>query len=669
MPITRFLSVQLVGYLILGILLSHFFKPSFTIVLGLTSFSFLGFASSYYLSRKKAKTFYYLFFVLSAISVGLLAYFNSFSSNSKNHFAHFITDKEQSWHLSITQVLKPNAYSQQYIADVKNLHTNSVQGKLLLSFKKAEDPVLDIDNQLNVFAQANLLSPPLYPAAFNYKKYMHLKNIDYKINVKKGHFWIGTSMTTSLRGWAAKSRSYLLKNINTSVFGTDELAVIQALLLGQRQQLSADINEQYQKAGAIHLLAVSGLHIGIILVLLKWVLSPLAYLKNGKTYILSISLLFLWMYAVLAGLSPSIIRATTMFSFLTFAYYSNRITNTYNILALSAFFTLTIAPLMLFQVGFQLSYAAVLAIVICFPKINAWYNPKNKTLKYSWQLLAVSLSAQIGVLPLSLFYFHQFPGLFFISNLLIIPAMGFVLASGFIVLFLAAFNLLPQFIAVTYNSIIWTINNIVGHIAAQEAFVFSNISFNWVSLILAYVLVICFIRLLYNWGFNRLKSLLVVLLFFQLYYMGLLWQHKQQKALYIWHQNKSSVLVAHNGLKATVYTNDSIKISGFKNYGIHHQIEKIDKDSLFNSYRIQNKHLYIINSTAIYPPVKHKNLIVLLSRSPKINLDQLIDSLQPKTIIADASNYPSFIKRWKKTCAKRKLPFHYTGEKGVYVLE
>ena len=255
------------------------------------------------------------------------------------------------------------------------------------------------------------------------------------------------------------------------------MGIIQALLLGQRNSISTETYDNYKDAGAVHILAVSGLHIGILLLLLQFLFRPLEILPKGRTIKLVVIVLLLWCFAFLAGLSASVVRAVTMFSFVAYALYLNRPSNTFNILALSMFFILLLFnPMLLFQVGFQMSYAAVFSIVWIYPMLQRFWTPKNSVLQKIWQLLSVSIAAQLGVLPISLFYFHQFPGLFFISNLLIVPFLGLLLGMGILVMVLALLDILPDFLVLWYNRIISLMNSVVEWVAQQEAFIFKNIS-------------------------------------------------------------------------------------------------------------------------------------------------------------------------------------------------
>ncbi|TYA81458.1 ComEC/Rec2 family competence protein, partial [Seonamhaeicola marinus] len=230
--------------------------------------------------------------------------------------------------------------------------------------------------------------------------------------------------------------------------------IINALFLGQRQNIDRAIYTNYTNAGAIHILAVSGLHVGIIFLILNFLFKPIERLKKGYLIKTIFLLTTLWGFAVIAGLSASVTRAVTMFSIVAIAVNLKRPTNVYNTLAISIFVILLFKPLFIFDVGFQLSFLAVFAIVAIEPMLNKLWKPKNKLLKIYWQTLTVTISAQFGIIPISLFYFHQFPGLFFISNLVIIPLLGFILGFGILIILLASINVLPQFLADAFGFII-----------------------------------------------------------------------------------------------------------------------------------------------------------------------------------------------------------------------
>ena len=155
--------------------------------------------------------------------------------------------------------------------------------------------------------------------------------------------------------------------------------------------------------------------------------------------------MLLWCFALIAGMSASVVRAVTMFSFVAVGLsFKRRKTILFSLIS-SAFLLLLVKPMFLFDVGFQLSYLAVFGIVWVQPKLANLFNCKYWFFRKVWSMCSVSIAAQMGVLPLSLYYFHQFPGLFFLSNVLIIPFLGAILMGGILVIILALSNMLPPF--------------------------------------------------------------------------------------------------------------------------------------------------------------------------------------------------------------------------------
>jgi competence protein ComEC len=360
-----------------------------------------------------------------------------------------------------------------------------------------------------------------------------------------------------------------------------------------------------------------------------------------------------------------------MFSFVAYAIYLNRPTSTFNILALSMFFVLlTYDPMLLFQVGFQLSYAAVFSIFWLFPKFQHLWNPENMILKKCWQLVSISLAAQIGVLPISLFYFHQFPGLFFISNLLIVPFLGLILGIGFLIIALMLLDILPNSLTEIYNKLIYFMNSIIEWVAQQESFIFKDIPFDSFKLVLSYLLIFALVYSLTRKKFKNILAAALCIIAFQLWLIFSAVKKGREQKIMVLHKTGTSALLYKKGNYLEVNCKDSVAVINLvKNIVVEENIQKVNYKTLKNSYRIKGQSLLILNRPEIIFQKFQKIDYVLLGNSPKINLNRFLDSIQPTSIIADGSNYRSDIERWKKSCSNRKLPFYYTGVKGAFILE
>jgi competence protein ComEC len=671
MKLLAFIPIKLTLLLILGILIGYFFSfDSVHLLIGTISLFIL--LSVVFIFEKKTKT--KLFGLVAAaafISLGIYSYTSAQPINSANHYTKITSQKDGAWTLKINEVLKPNQYSHRYFAKVMSIGDEKVTGTLLITipYDSTITP-LQVDDEFLTFAHIQAINEPLNPHQFNYKKYLENLGVYHQMRIVPNQIIKSKNPKSSLIGIASKARDNIIKKLKKENFGADELGVIQALLLGQRSDISKETYTNYQKAGAIHILAVSGLHIGILLLIIQFLLSPLRRIPKGRTIILILSVLLLWGFAFLAGLSASIIRATTMFTFVAYALYLNRPSNSFNILALSVLFILLfINPNLLFQVGFQMSYAAVFAILWIFPLLKKLWFPKNKIVRYFWQLLCVSIAAQLGVLPISLYYFHQFPGLFFISNLIIVPALGIILGMGILVIFLSLLNWLHPQLVWFYNGIINLMNNLIGWIAKQESFIFSSISFDFAQLILFFIAIVLLVNACTLFTYKRVSLFLISLLSFQCYISYQKLEASKSTEAIVLHQTKNSILINRSG-RHLIILSSSAKMANnlILDYQTAERIESTQFDSLKNSYSLKDGTLLVLDSAAIY--FKSASIEkILLTQSPKINLERLIDKINPKEIIADGSNYRNYIDRWRMTCLKNKIPFHYTGEKGAYYFE
>ncbi|WP_282113180.1 ComEC/Rec2 family competence protein [Maribacter stanieri] len=670
MKLLAFIPIRLTLLLIVGILIGHYFSFNPTHLLFTTLFLFVLLARIFVFEKNTKSILFGAIATLSFILLGIYSYTAAQPINNPSHYSKYTQAKDALWGLKIKEILKPNQFSNRYFATVEGIDDKKFSGNLLITIPRDSTyQTLNVDDELLTYADIQSIPNPLNPHQFKYKKYLENLGVYHRMNITPGTFVKIKNSRATLIGTAAKARNYIIKKLDQENFGADELSVIQALLLGQRSDISEETYTNYQKAGAVHILAVSGLHIGILLLLIQFLLSPLQYFPKGRTITLILSVLLLWTFAFIAGLSASIIRATTMFTFVAYALYLNRPSNTFNILALSILFILLfINPNLLFQVGFQMSYAAVFAILWIFPLLKKLWFPKNKIIRYFWQLLCVSVAAQLGVLPISLYYFHQFPGLFFISNLVIIPALGVILGMGILVIFFTLLNWLPSQLVWFYNEVIVLMNSLIAWVAKQENFIFSAISFDFIQLVLAILVLVMGIELCTKFNYKRIIFFLISILCFQGWTVYQNFESNKKSEILVLHQTRKSIIINRNGNNLSIITNkNNTPDYLISDYKTAERIDNVKFDTLNNSYNFLDKSLLIIDSTGIYR--KSTSNRILLTQSPKINLDRLIDSLMPNEIIADGSNYKSYVNRWKATCIKNKIPFHYTGEKGYYNFE
>ncbi len=373
-------------------------------------------------------------------------------------------------------------------------------GKVLLYFEKDSlAQQLRFGDQVLFQGRLNELNAPQNPFEFDYKNYLNLQAVYAQAYLSSSQWkLIGRQSGFSLKAWSAGVRRYLLGVINGWPLSQNEQAVTKALLLGYRYDISDNLLQAYSAAGATHVLAVSGLHVGIVYMLTYYLLFFLQKLPRGPLIRTLILLFLLWAYALITGLSPSVVRAATMFSFVAVGTAFKRSTSIYNTLLASAMILLIVKPTYLFEVGFQLSYMAVLGIVWLQPKFEALIRPRGWVVKQIWTITTVSLAAQIATFPLGLYYFHQFPALFLVSNLVVIPLVTLLMYTGLVTLVLSACGWLVVPLVAVYNALLKLMNQSVEWVEGWTFFLIDQIHISRVELVLVYV----FLGYMFTWLFK-----------------------------------------------------------------------------------------------------------------------------------------------------------------------
>lgn len=284
---------------------------------------------------------------------------------------------------------------------------------------------------LFAYCQLQPTEAPKNPYQFDYQNYLSLQEIHATALLGKNTAiekrpFVGFSVFE----YTQAIRDYCFEVFDKFQFSQSDQALLAALLLGDKSELSDETIQQFSSAGAMHVLAVSGLHVGIFYLVIQFLLSFLGESTTARITRVLVQLAFLWGYALLTGLTPSVTRSATMFSFVAVGQAMQSRTSIYNSIAVSALLLLVVNPFTLFEVGFQLSYAAVLGIIAFHKPIYSWFRSSNRILDYCWNISAVSISAQLATFPLGLLYFHSFPNYFLVSNLVVINCAALILYSA-----------------------------------------------------------------------------------------------------------------------------------------------------------------------------------------------------------------------------------------------
>jgi competence protein ComEC len=341
----------------------------------------------------------------------------------------------------------------------------------------------------------------------------------------------------------------------------ENLAVAKAIILGDKSMLDSETKNSFSATGAMHVLAVSGLHIGLILQILMEIAKFFSRFISRKRAVLSI-LILLWIYSILTGFSPSVIRSIFMFTILVLAQFFGKEQNNINSLFFSAFVLLLFQPMFLFDIGFQLSYLAMVGIYTLYRPIESWYQPKNKIIRYFWQGTAVGLAAQCMTVPLTLYYFHQFPNYFAIANLGLMVVSGLVLGLGialFALHFIPLIGKLTGFLLmISIAGMLWFIQW-VEHLPGAVAYGF-NLPFILVPIIsfLTFILVkITANRLIWKITAVAFSISLILVIYDR-------WNSLNESHICVLNQNKLSLIVKSNNQLICLYNDDIQNLNKIK---------------------------------------------------------------------------------------------------------
>ena len=322
------------------------------------------------------------------------------------------------------------------------------------------------------------------------EKYLKSKDIQMSCYLPKtGWQRCGKSRRFSLVRLAHEVQKNLVNVFRTYGVEGDELSVMSALTIGDKTLLDRDLKASYSVAGASHILAVSGLHVGVVYWVFVTLLSQIIRGERLRKVRSVLALLALWSYTFITGLSPSVVRASIMLSMVSFAQLVDRKSVTLNTVFASAFMMLLFRPAYLFDVGFQLSYTAVLSILLFQEKIYLVIMCKNNFIDKLWSLLSVTLAAQLGTMPLTLYYFHQFSNYFWLSGFVVIPLSSVIIYLSIGLWMMQWWTWLGGWMTEALKLVTWMMNSFVRWVETCGDAVTEGIEFKGADLLFAYLLI------------------------------------------------------------------------------------------------------------------------------------------------------------------------------------
>ncbi|MCH7412868.1 ComEC family competence protein [Belliella sp. R4-6] len=468
--------------------------------------------------------------------------------NQKNHLIHF--EGQGKFYLAVALANddpKPNSIANRVkvisIMDSLGQKLN-LSGEVIIYHKS--DQIIIPGDLMIISGMPQLISGPKNPSEFNYQKFMLRQQLAHSHFIGEKFLKVGNVSVQPVEDFFLGLRSRIMATMDSLIIDPHANQVAKALLLGQKKNLDKEINEAYVTAGAMHVLAVSGLHVGIIYGFFFLFIKPYRLKIWKRVIYLSIIILLIWAYALLTGMSPSVMRAATMFSLMALAQMKSRNPSIFNAIALSALILLLYDPFLIYAVGFQLSYLALTGILLIQPILVKLWVPKSKIMDYLWQISTVGIAAQFMTFPISAYYFHVFPTYFILSNLIVIPGAFLIMAFGVPFMLFSEIKLLAEPLAWVTEKLICLVNLLIFKI---QDFPYSKIDqiFLKVDFMIIYWVILTLVLLI---CIKPQKNYLYITLFVLLVYgaFGILTVIVKPDSSLIIYSTKSGLAIDYKGL-------------------------------------------------------------------------------------------------------------------------
>lgn len=699
---TRFPFVRLLVPFIAGILVCYYSNAWFNIPVWavIAGFIVLLLCHFFVLQFSTYKNRWLFGFMLNA-SVFLCGYVITSGTFLKNQTMHFSKVDGDSL-VYIAKVIEQPVDKQQSVKfllsviEVRNQSTTyRTSGNVICYVARDSLSAVSTYGDVLLFKKRpELNTPPGNPGEFNYSAYLANRGVFHRVYLKKGAYSIiDTGEGNFIKAFAFKSRSAFLNILKQNKITGKELSVAAALLIGYDDLLDANLRQEYSGAGVVHILSVSGLHVGVIYLLAGYAFFFLGRQKRFAYLKPLLIIIVIWFYSLITGLAPPVLRASIMFTLIVIGRSLQRQPNTINTLAAAAFLLLAITPRLLFNVGFQLSFSAVAGIVFFQPYILKSWKPNNPLVRFVWDMVSVSLAAQVFTAPLAVYYFHQFPNFFIFSNLVAIPLSGLMIYTG-VLLFLTSFiPVVGKLVAVVLIAELKSLNASVSFIEGLPGAVSDDIFLSELSLILLLILLVTGIY----WLVNNQKSLLFISLSCLLLLVCNTVLREvtitNQQMIVFYKVNKHPAISFVNGRKQVLVSDSTvfndIRILSYQIDGLRVQagLDKPVQQCLpfatyirgkYNTtvscpefYYFKGKRIAILSGRCILPRSKKvlKTDYVLLCNNLSVPIKVLAEYFPGALMLFDASNSDRSSNKMEAEADKIGLACHNIKRKGALIIK
>ncbi len=606
--------------------------------------------------------------------------------NKRNGSDHAAIKNHKHFLLTINEPLSEKFNSYSTVAKVSTINDGKltpVSGAAVVTFAKrnSSKPNISVGDCIVSVVPPSAIAGNKNPGGFDYQKYLSEKGIHYQFFLRSKEWVLIDGMRKKLfSAQIYKLRDAILNTLRKNIKDSSACGLAEALLVGYRNDVDNNLLQAYSNTGVVHVIAISGLHLGLIYIILMKLTSILVRSKVKKILQPVLVISALWIFTLLSGASASVVRSAVMFTVLALGNLIGRKSHSINTLASSAFILLCYHPAWLKDIGFQLSYSAVASILLFHKKILNLYLFSNPLAFKLWEMIALTLAAQILTVPLLLFYFHQFPLLFLFTNLVAVPLSSVILAVELLMCAMSPFTYVASELG---NAVTFLIDLMNGYILLMDRIPHStiqSININLFQTILLYfaIFIIGFpIIINRKW---KTYSLLFLLISFFCIRVTLLWQSHQQQKFIVMNTRDISVMGWIEGTEAVYYqstdtgVNEKRLSKTLDDISLYYRIKKTSRVQYASTtiLLIKLDSLQLLNLSGKVrnnPSVGMRADIVILSDNYSGKLIEISAQTRCRLVVADATNGLWKIQEWKKQAEQLHLRFYSIPEQGAFLLD
>jgi competence protein ComEC len=614
---------------------------------------------------------------------GLVLCYNDVRNQNLNITRQYVVGKAVL--VTIEEPLSEKKQSLKTIASVQAVLLNhsiaKASGKIILYLQKdSTAQQLHYGKQLLLYKTLQPIKNTGNPACFDYQRYCTFQGISYQVYLKRGEYvTLKIENENLFRKYLFSTREKIVNLLKKYIPGNKESGLAEAMLIGYKDDLDKRLVQSYSNTGAVHIIAISGLHLGLIYWLLTLLCKPLTKRKTGRIIQPILIIAGLWSFSFLAGGGPSVLRSAVMFTCVVVGTTMNRTSSVYNSLAASAFLLLCYNPFWLWDAGFQLSYAAVLSLAIFYKPIYDLLFFSNKLVDIIWKSICVTLAAQILTVPVSVYHFHQFPNLFLFANLLAVPLSSLIIIGEIVICITSILPVVAAGAGYLLHYLIYGLNSFIEQVSSLPFAITNDLQINLPQLVCLYA----FIAATAWWLFYNKKPgvsiALLALLIFTGFHINAVWIAVHQKKLIVYNIPKHSAIDVMLG-RQYMFKGDSALQNDELLQKFHLQparsLHRVNNTNTPGKIRSINNRFkfgktsfllidqpYNLNNVIPKTPVD----IIILLNNPPLKIAQLTSVFTCRQFVFDASNAPWKVANWQQECIELGLSGFSVADKGAFV--